>query len=262
MCLIVLARDAHPDFPLLVAANRDEFHQRPSAPIHFWDDEPQILAGRDLRGGGSWLGITRSGRFAAVTNFREPGARDQAAPSRGLLVVDFLRSNSPPSTFIRGLGDRAAQCNGFNLIVGDRHGLHYLSNRGAGARALEAGVHGLSNHLLDTPWPKVRRIRTRLQELLAGPGEPTADALLELLDDSRTAADDELPETGLPREWEKVLSAPRIVHPTYGTRSSTALVVDAAGSVTVSERCFDAAGTIVGTATVNFRIETGSAAVQ
>ena len=230
MCLILIAYRRHPRYPLLVAANRDEFHDRPTAPLAFWDDLPQIIAGRDLKEGGTWMGIDRTGRFAAITNYRDPSRASPNAPSRGHLVSNFLRSAEPARVYLDRLAPKARAYNGFNLVLGDAEGLFYYSNCDSGEfRALVPGLYGLSNHLLDTPWPKLERGRRALRQLLDRQPDPTPDELLELLADRTLAPDSDLPRTGVPLEWERWLSPIFIDAPGYGTRSSTALRVDAGG---------------------------------
>lgn len=244
MCLLLLAWRVHPRYPLVLAANRDEFHERPAAPADWWED-PELLAGRDLQGGGTWLGLTRAGRFGVVTNFRELGERRPGAPSRGGLIVDYLRDTVPASQFLAALTPRAAHYAAFNLLVGDAATLYYFSNRDGAARALAPGLYGLSNHLLDTPWPKLTRTRAHFERLLAAP-ELDFDALLAPLSDRTPAAAGTLPATGLPRELEQALSAPFIVTPTYGTRCSTALTLDGSGCWAMLERRHDASGAPAG----------------
>jgi uncharacterized protein with NRDE domain len=244
VCLILIAHRAHPRYPLVVAANRDEWFRRPTAAAAFWDEAPDILAGRDLEQGGTWLGVTRAGRFAALTNFREPGAQRDDAPSRGALASEFLRGSGTVATFFAGLAPRAPRYNGFNLVAWDGRTLAATSNRNGGTHALGEGVFGLSNHLLDTPWPKVREGRIGLSALLAR--DPSIEALLELLDDTRLAPDHELPETGVGLEWERRLSPLRIVGAEYGTRCSTALAIDREGRVDFAERTFAPDGTPAG----------------
>lgn len=239
MCLILFAHDAHPRYRLVLAANRDEFHGRPAAAAGWWDDAPWVLGGRDLQGGGSWLGVTRGGRWAAVTNVREAGRERSGAPSRGHLVGDFLRGAEGAAAYAERVARGAAEFNGFNLLVGDAEGVHWLSNRGPGPRRLEPGVYGVSNHLLDTDWPKVRRGKRALAELLGSP-ELEPDSLLELLMDRAVAADHELPDTGVGLRMERLLSAPFIALPEYGTRASTALLVERAGNAHLAERAFAA----------------------
>jgi uncharacterized protein with NRDE domain len=253
MCLLVLAWQTHPRYRLVVAANRDEFHERPATPLGWWHDRPEILAGRDLRGGGTWMGAAHSGRFGIVTNFRDlevPPAPD--APSRGELVAGFLSSAAPPHEYVDALARHASRYAGFNLLVGDARSLHYLSNRdGRSSRELRPGIYGLSNHLLDSPWPKLLRTRVRFAELVTRPSiEP--DALFEMLGDRRPAADEEIPDTGLPPDWERALSAPFVVHERYGTRCSTLLLVEGTGHTTMLERRFDHAGTLTGATRLRF----------
>ena len=236
MCLILLAHRAHPLYRLVVAANRDEFHARPTAPAAFWPDAPYLLAGRDLREGGTWMGVTRSGRFAAVTNYREMAPPPPDAPSRGHLPGGFLVGEETPEAYLRSLEVRAGAYAGFNLLAGDGETLGYLSNRGGGVRVLEPGVYGLSNALLDTPWPKVERGKAGLREIVAEGGEIDPEALLRLLAESEPAPDARLPDTGVGRERERMLSSLFIRGPEYGTRASTALLVRHDGRATFVER--------------------------
>ena len=252
MCLILFAWKVHPDFPLVMAANRDEFHARPTAAMGFWDDQPAILAGRDLEGMGTWLGVTRSGRFAAVTNYRDtiPAPRDAA--SRGLLARRFLEGGETPASFAVNVAADGGAYRGFNFLAGDRDDLWWVSNRNGDARVLAPGVYGLSNHLLDTPWPKVTRGKKRLQEVLEL--APAVEPLLELLADTAPAADDDLPNTGVGLERERQLSAARIVSPAYGTRSSSALVIGRDGRVRFAERAYGSDGAELDTVRHEFNL--------
>ena len=238
MCLILFAWKAHERFPLVLAANRDEFYDRPSAPTAFWEDEPDLLAGRDLRDGGTWLGITRSGRLAALTNYRDPASLKAGAPSRGALTSDYLRGRESPKAHLDRIGPAADRYNGFGLVCGNRDGLFFFSNRGGRGR-VPAGVHGLSNRLLDTPWPKVEKGREALLGLLGGKDGPSPGALFEILQDRSRPPDEQLPETGVGIEWERILSPLFIESPAYGTRSSTVLLIDRDGVVTFVERVFN-----------------------
>lgn len=239
MCLIVFAWRAHPDFPLVLGANRDEFLDRPTRPAAFWPEQPDLLAGRDLRGGGTWLGVTRSGRIAAVTNFRQGTAARSDLRSRGLLVFDFLVADRAPAVYLAGVAAERRAYEGFNLLAGVGHELHYFSNRGGDPEPVAPGVHGLSNALLDTPWPKVERAKSALARLLDRDRAALVDGVLALLADRVRPADHELPSTGVSLEWERCLSPVFIASPDYGTRSSTVLLVDRRGSVTFLERSFE-----------------------
>ncbi|MDA8107520.1 MAG: NRDE family protein [Betaproteobacteria bacterium] len=237
MCLILLAWRAHPEYPLVVAANRDEVHTRPSAAAAFWEDRPEILGGRDLECRGTWMGITRAGKFAAVTNYRDANGAGGRL-SRGLLASRYLENGDAPGEYVRGLAGAAYR--GFNFLAGDLEELWWVSNRAAGARRLEPGIHGLSNHLLDTPWPKVARGKERLAGALET--APAVDQLMALLADTSIAPDAELPDTGVGLERERALSAARIVSPVYGTRCSTVLMVGRSGRTRFAERAYDAEG--------------------
>jgi uncharacterized protein with NRDE domain len=239
MCLILLAYRAHPGYELVVAANRDEFYDRPTAPLGFWDDAPEVLAGRDLKAGGAWLGITRTGRFAALTNYRDPSRVLPDAPSRGQLVGACLQGALSGRTSLERLAAQADAYNGFNLLLGDGEGLFYTSSLLGEARMLEPGLYGLSNHLLDTQWPKLRRGLAKLREVLDQRPNPDPDELLSLLTDRATAPDAELPRTGVSLEWERWLSPMFIEAPGYGTRSSTVLLVSDDGRARMVEMTWD-----------------------
>jgi uncharacterized protein with NRDE domain len=242
MCLILIALDSHPEYSLVVAANRDEFYDRPSRIAAFWDDNPGVLGGRDLKAGGTWLGIDRLGRFAAVTNFRQ-GQHEAPAPrSRGHLVSDYLTSGIEARTHLERVQRDATLYNGFNLIAGDARELFYYSNREGRPRALEPGIYGLSNHLLDTAWPKVTSGKNALSALLADDASELVSNLLELLSDRSQAADRSLPQTGVSLEWERLLSSAFIATGDYGTRSSTVVLVGRDGRVVFVERSFGSGG--------------------
>lgn len=257
MCLILLAHDCHPEYPLVFAGNRDEFYDRPAAPASFWDDAPHVLGGRDLKSGGTWLGVTRHGHWATVTNVRDQTSHREDAPSRGHLVAEYLRNEPSPDDFLERVAARADEYNGFNLLVGTPHTLHYFSNRNGPPRSVEPGVHGMSNAQLDDLWPKVQRGTARLGLLLDG--EVSPDPLLDILSDRRPAPDEDLPDTGLGRKTERKLSPPFIEGDRYGTRSSTVLLVDRSGTVTFVERTFDR-GTPADTQRFAFELTTEPAA--
>jgi len=237
MCLIFVAIDAHPDYRLVIAANRDEFYDRPSAPAAFWPEAPELLAGKDLRGGGTWLGITRTGRIAALTNYRHPDSKSADAPSRGRLVSDFLLGRDAPVSYLEKISADADRYNGFNILVGQNTELYHYSNRASGIRKLDPGIHGLSNHLLDTPWPKVEKGTQALKIALSGKNLLPED-LFHLLMDRTVPPDEVLPDTGVGLEMERMLSPVFISSPDYGTRSSTVILLDRKGKVTFMERSF------------------------
>lgn len=236
MCLILLALNAHPDYPLVLAANRDEFYRRPSAGLHRWHDAP-ILAGRDEQAGGTWLGVTPNGRFAALTNVREGGRAASGRRSRGELVREFLAGGMSAEDYLAAIEPQAYD--GFNLLLGKLYpapDLLWFSNREPGPQRLESGVLGLSNARLDTPWPKLASGRAALTELLSI--GPDIEAALALLADDTQAEDAELPATGVPYAWEKALSSRFIRTPDYGTRSSSVLILDKDGTLSFHERRF------------------------
>ena len=255
MCLVLIAWRAHPRYPLVIAANRDEFFARPTAAARFWEDAPDILAGRDLSAGGTWMGITRQGRFAALTNFREPGGRKTEAPSRGGLVSGFLAGAMPAEAYMAAVQDRAALYNGFNLVCGTSDdGLWHFSNRqAASARQLPPGIFGLSNHLLDTPWPKVARGKSDLAKALAA--LPSDMPLFALLRDDRVHEDGRLPRTGISLDWERILSAAFVRAENYGTRSSTVLRQDEQGVIAFDELAYLPGGAPGGRSRFVFRLE-------
>lgn len=239
MCLILLSCKTHPQYPLIIAANRDEFYDRPTAPAAFWKDAPSLLAGKDLRNGGTWLGVTRDGRIAALANFREPQTFKADAPSRGLLVRNFLLGNLSGVEYLEKLQKTADHYNGFIMIFGDVRQLYYFSNRGAIPPLLSPGIHGQSNHLLDTPWPKILRGKESLEHILSKQANPSVEDLFALLAD-RTVPDDRLlPDTGIGLEKERLLSSLFVAAPAYGTRSSTVILVNRDGEVTFCERTFN-----------------------
>lgn len=240
MCLIVFAWRPTHALPLIVAANRDEFHARPSQPLAAWEDAPHIVAGRDLQAGGTWMGVGREGRFAALTNIREPGA-PLGSRSRGELPERFLRGQLSPEAYLVELAGNLQDYSGFNLLVGDAREFWYLNSHSGMPEQLSAGIYGLSNAALNTPWPKLVRARSALHECLTA---PQADDLLRLLSEAKLATDADLPSTGVPYEWEKRLSSIFIASADYGTRASTALIRRADGSAEIIERSFGPAGVL------------------
>jgi uncharacterized protein with NRDE domain len=254
MCLLALAWQAHPRYRLVVAANRDEFHERPAAPLAKWPPPAELLAGRDLRAQGSWLGVDRRRRFGVVTNFRELQRALPRAPSRGELVPRYLatapgaRGSSDAREFLAALEPHAARYSGFNLLLCDEQSLCYGSNRATPfARTLPPGVYGLANELLDTPWPKLRRVRSGFEAWLREPRPPPGALFALLADRTQTLDDSPAADTGgLPAQWARALSAPFVLHPLYGTRCSTVVLLEPGGRLYLAERRFDAAGELTG----------------
>jgi uncharacterized protein with NRDE domain len=236
MCLALIAYRAHPRYPLVLAANRDEFHARPAQALHWWKDGVRMLAGRDLQAGGTWLGLDGAGRIALVTNYRDPSLPRPEGTSRGSLIGEFLGGAESASGFADATASRAGQFSGFNLLTMDHEGLSYVTSHPTPeARTLLPGIYGLSNKQLDTPWPKLLRARERFERELAG-DHPQPEALMRMLSDRTIAADDALPDTGIGLEWERLLSAPFIVSDAYGTRCSTVVLIGSDGIVKVEER--------------------------
>ncbi|MBP8267711.1 MAG: NRDE family protein [Zoogloea sp.] len=252
MCLILVAWRAHPDYPLVVAANRDEFFARPAAEAGWWQDCPSVFAGRDLEAGGTWLGLGRDGRFAGLTNFRDPQRNRDGTPSRGALVADFLRGRESTAEALARLQFEGPRYNAFNLLVSDGDSLGIYESASGSARLLEPGLHALSNHLLDTPWPKVTAGKSRLARALRALPDDTP--LCELLRDDRPAPDAELPRTGVSLAWERMLSSAFIRAPGYGTRCSTVVTRDRHGWTHVTESSWDAVGVETGRVVERFQV--------
>lgn len=241
MCLIIFAANAHPRYQFVLAANRDEFYARPTAPADNWKDEPEVLAGRDLAAGGTWLGITTSGRFAAVTNYRDPLA-PVGEKSRGDLTKNFLIGNAAAQNYLRKIEREKNDYSGFNLLVGNfgtsANELFYFSNRVGKSKKMSSGIYGLSNHLLDTAWHKVEQSKSKFAEILASSDEISPAELLSILADRCIAADEKLPDTGIGIDRERILSPAFIETEGYGTRSSTVLLIERGGRVSFTEKTF------------------------
>lgn len=249
MCLIVLGIEQHPDFPLILAANRDEFHARPTQEAHWWPDKPDVLGGRDLQAGGTWLAVSRSGRFATVTNFRDAMPTDPSHRSRGHLVAEFLESELPPQEYVATIDeDKYA---GFNLIVGAAGEIAYLSNREDGTRSLGPGIYGLSNALLDGPWHKVESTKAKLAGLI-DEDRVNEPALMQLMDDRNKGPVGEAERGRLEFGTAHAITAPFIVMPEYGTRCTTVLLQDRNDNWRLTERRFNPAGTIAGESLFSF----------
>ncbi|NYT57833.1 NRDE family protein [Alcaligenaceae bacterium] len=244
MCIAYLAIAAHPDWPLFIAANRDEYHKRPCLPAAPWPEYSDVIGGLDCQGSGSWLGITRQGRFALITNYRDPAHVKANAPTRGQLVSRYLTGHEPSQSYARKVHDEGAAYNGFNLIVGDRHQTFYTGNRAEEAEPsrLAPGRYVLSNHLLNTSWPKAQRLRLALDALPLESLDQSLTTVFEILKDGTPALDHDLPSTGLSLERERLLSSPFIVSPEYGTRCSTVIALHVSGRALFSEISYDASG--------------------
>jgi len=251
MCLILVAWRAHPRYPCVVAANRDEYFGRPTAEADWWPKPSGVLAGRDLQAGGTWLGVSRSGRFAALTNFRDPAAASRNAPSRGALVTAFLENSWATGEGLGEIAQRGERCNPFNVLCSDGETLGIYESTTGQARVLEPGVYALSNHLLDTPWPKVRQAKSRLTEALDE--LPQSAAMLDLLRDSEPAVDADLPRTGVSLELERMLSSAFVSGEEYGTRCSTIVTTDSGGKIDFSEWTWDPSGEPAGMTRYQFQ---------
>ena len=238
MCLILLSYEMHSKYRMVLAANRDEYYNRPTAPIGFHDDASNVLGGQDLKHHGMWLGITRFGRFAAITNYRDPGPNISNAPSRGFLVRDFLTGEASPENYLEHVKSMGHRYNGFNLLVGDRSELYYYSNRGSHIKKLKQGMYGLSNHLMDTPWPKITKGKSDLEKLLNGKKDIDPEDIFDILKDGSCPPDNMLPDTGVDLAWERILSPLFITSEFYGTRSSSIIFIEREGWITFLERTF------------------------
>ena len=239
MCILFIAVNQHPDYPLIVAANRDEFFERPTQASAFWRDYPYLLAGKDLRAGGTWMGINRRGKLAALTNIRDPERIDPDALSRGELVSHYLQGSPDSESYLSRLSDEGDNYNGFNLLFGDWSNLYVFNNHTLQSEKLTTGVYGLSNASLNTPWPKILHGMAQLTQYCQDPHKLESEQLFALLKNQTKAPDNTLPQTGVPIDWERKLSSIFIKSPEYGTRSSTLLLVDKYQHVTWQERTFN-----------------------
>lgn len=239
MCLITFAYECHPKYDLILAGNRDEFYDRPTRKADFWtrEDKPNILAGKDLEAGGTWLGVHKDGRWSALTNYRDPSIKKEDPPSRGEIVLDYLKNEQSAMSYLADLSKKAESYNGFNILIWDKHHFYHYSNQNKKVSRIEAGIHGLSNALLDTPWPKLNRANDRLRQIIEKE-DIDKEALFELLADEHKALEDELPVTGIPKELEKAVSSVFIKTESYGSRCSTILLIDKEGNMEFTERRF------------------------
>jgi len=238
MCLILISYDIHPVYRLIIAANRDEYYNRPTRPLGFWNSTPGILAGRDLRGKGTWLGVTGKGLFAAITNYRDPSTLKDDAPSRGKLITDFLNGKTAPGTYMEHVKRVGQRYNGFNLFTGDISEFYYYSNMEQIIKKIKPGIYGISNHLLDTPWPKVEKAKDFFKNIVTGKDGIDPEDLFAVLEDRTLPSDDQLPDTGVGIDWERRLSSIFIRSKIYGTRSSSVILYDRAGNIKFIERTF------------------------
>ncbi len=240
MCLITFAYNAHPKYQLILAANRDEFYERPTRKAQFWEKEsyPNLLAGKDLEAGGTWMGAHTSGRWGALTNYRDPSWIKKNPPSRGALVLDFLKSDEQAQEHLEERRAKAVDYNGFNLLLGDKNGLFHYSNVTDQITELESGIHGVSNALLDTPWPKLDQAKSELEAAIQK-DKIEFEQLFQLLKNEEKPPEDQLPDTGIPMEWEKAVSSVFIKTETYGTRCSTLLLIEHNDHATFVERRYN-----------------------
>jgi uncharacterized protein with NRDE domain len=253
MCLLLISYDNHPLYKLIVAANRDEFYKRPAKPAGFWENKPYLLAGKDLQAGGTWLGITKQGRFAAITNYRET-QNLKNSPSRGNLVMSFLESSEPANEFSERLIKTADKYNGYNLILMDSTSNCYFSNKTKNILTLSEGIYALSNHLMDTPWPKVEKSKKSFKSII-NKEDVSTDELFHLLGDTSIPPDELLPDTGLGLEIERAVSPIFVSTPFYGTRSSTVVLIDRMNKVTFIEKSLNAETKEWMTASFQFFVE-------
>jgi uncharacterized protein with NRDE domain len=241
MCLILIAQNIHPHYKLIVAANRDEFYNRPTNSAKHWENFPSLLAGKDLSAGGTWMGITKNGRFCAITNYRDLRNVKQSAPSRGDLVLSYLTTEIYPANFVEELQTKGNEYNGFNLLFGDVDAITYYSNQKNEAQVLTCGIYGLSNHFIDTAWFKNTRSREMFESIISK-NTFTQEELITILQDKIEAPEDQLPDTGVGKEWEKVLSPIFIHSEIYGTRCSTIITVSKENEVIFTEVSYNDLG--------------------
>lgn len=253
MCLIAFAIDQHPDYPFILIGNRDEFYARDTAPLHWWDNHQDVLGGRDLEAGGTWLAMSRQGKIAAVTNYRDPKNEVKGRKSRGGLPVNYLISDQRPQKYLSDLHKSDDIYNGYNLLVGYPDELWHYSNYEEKFNQAESGVFAISNGLLDSPWPKVRKIREGLRERLEGQIYP--EKFLDLLMDREEAPEEILPDTGIGIEWEKKISMACIRLEKYGTNCSTVILIDKNDEVTYYEKTYAVGPKKAGERIEKFRIE-------
>lgn len=238
MCLILFSYNSHPHYKLILASNRDEFYERPTKKLDKWGENDNILAGQDKMNSGTWLGVTADWKVSAITNYRDLSKIKDSAPSRGLLVRNFLENNESPINYLKKISISAADYNGFNLIVGDKNGLYYFSNTKNKIEKVEPGTHGLSNHFLNTPWPKLKNGKKEFERIIGKDKDIPVDKIFKLLNDVSIPPDDELPDTGIGIEWERMLAPIFIKSEIYGTRASSIIMIDNNDRITFIEKSF------------------------
>ncbi|REL37615.1 NRDE family protein [Rhodohalobacter sp. SW132] len=237
MCLIVFSYKNHPRYPLILAGNRDEFYERPTQKAHFWENEPTILAGKDLKAGGTWLGLSKRGTLAALTNYRDFKTARESHQSRGILIPRFLTNDENPESTLQRFLQQREDFDGYNLLAGSVSRLYYLTNIRGIYHPIEPGIHGLSNAFLDTPWPKVEHAKAMFRESISSE-EPDKEAIFRMLKNDKKYPAAHLPDTGLSPEMERAVSPLFIRTSDYGTRCSTLLMVDTNHNVTFIERTY------------------------
>lgn len=238
MCIILFSYKTHPDYKLILLSNRDEFYNRPTALLAKWNSKPPIYAGKDEQSGGTWMGINSSGSFAAITNYRDLSSIKQDAPSRGLLVSNYLENSYTPLKYLKEIKPSSEEYNGYNLLTGNTEDIYYYSNIEGKIIKLEPGYHGLSNKFLNTPWPKIVKGKKELKKIINESPELNTDRLFELLRNQTIAPDNMLPDTGIGLEWERALSPIFINTQLYGTRASSILTIDRNNKVCFIEKSF------------------------
>lgn len=258
MCLVLLAYRQHAAFPVVLIANRDEYHERPTDYAQYWQDTPQVLAGRDRNFGGTWLGVERSGRFAAVTNYREPSQRKPGVVSRGLLVSRYLQGEQTPEQYLDALIPDREQYDAFNLLLGDQSTVHFYSSLEGQGCEITAGIYGISNGEFDCPWPKVEKGKRFLLNEIEHENVPRQEEIFTLLADTTLPEDKALPDTGIGLEWERKLAPIFVRADKYGTRASTILTISEHGSVSFIERNYDREGSQINTNQFEFEIMNGN----
>ncbi len=253
MCLVVFGLNTHEKYRLVFVANRDEFFKRPTQPAHEWVDSG-IIAGKDLEADGTWMGVNKKGKLAAITNYRDLKNLKKGAPSRGMLTRDFLESDLSIIEYLEKIKIKAAEYNGFNLLLADKHRVIHYSNVSKVITEIEDGIHGLSNALLDTPWPKVKKVKSRLKDAMRN-NSLNESSLINMISDKELAADEELPDTGVPFELEKQLSSMYIRIPGYGTRCTTVVKISKQGFLEYTEVAYNEAGELISRNEFSFQVE-------